>query len=332
MREGEDEMRRAITWTFVAAALAAGCGQDFAPFNEVTGLRVLAVRAEPPAITSGETAALDALVYEPDGDAVTYAWSWCPATLGAATGFACALPEADLVAALEQLAPGASALVPAYDMGTGPTAAFPYAIPAAAVGALCDAIAAQSAPAFVALPDCGDSLTITVRLEVSAGGESVTAVKQLHLLLEGATDVNENPSIGDAFAAPTSAGVDPRLDGVALSADAASALVAGKRYDLAVEVPEDASQLFTPAPTADEPNPAADRETLFLTWFVTGGETDAMRTGFIDGDASMDGLEENVWKTPDLASSGGTAELILVLQDERGGAAWTRRSIALSGR
>lgn len=323
-------MRRAVTYSMVAGALAVACGPEFDPFNEVIGLRVLAVRAEPPAIASGETAELDALVHEPDGGAASYRWSWCPMTLGSATGFECAVSEEDLRAGIDEVAPGASALIPPYDLGSEPTAAFPYSVPAAAISALCDAIASESAPAFIELPECGDSLTITIRLEVEAGGEAEIAVKQLPLLLEGAGAANANPSVGEVFAAPSSEGVDPRVDGVALPEDAAAPLLAGTRYDVAAEVPEDAAQAFVPAPTDDEPHPTEERETLFLTWFVTGGETGAVRTGFIDGDESMDDLEENDWKTPDAESGGGEAELILVLQDNRGGVAWTRRSVALS--
>mgnify|MGYP001432917068 CR=1 FL=1 len=323
-------MKRAIAVTVVVAALAVGCGEEFDPFNEVTGLRVLAVRAEPPAIASFETATLDALVYEPDDAAVSYRWSWCPMTLGSATGFECAIEEEDLKAGLDAVAPGASALVPSYDLGSEPTAAFDYLLPAAALTAMCDAIAAQSAPAFIELPACEGGFEITVRLEVEAGTEKVVAVKQLELLLAETEDANVNPVLGAVFAAPSSAGVDPRVEGSALAEESATELLAATSYDLALDIPENASQSYTPAPTADEPSPIAVRETLFLTWFVTGGETEAMRTGFIDGYDSMDALEENTWKTPDFLESAGAAEIILVLQDERGGVAWTRRSVALS--
>jgi hypothetical protein len=324
-------MKRAIAVSVVVAVLAVGCGETFDPFNEITDLRVLAVRAEPPALAPGQAAALDALVYQPDAGPISYAWSWCPMTLGSATGYECAVSEEELRAAFEQVAPGAGALVPSYDLGAAPTAEFSYAIPAGALAALCEAIASQSAPAFVALPQCADGLTLTIRLDVTAAGKTVTAVKQLPLLVEAADDANANPTIGAVYAAPAADRVDPLTDGLALDPDAPAALSTSTKYDLAVDVPEDASQLFVPAATADEPNPTADRETLFLSWFVTGGATDQMRTGFIDGDASMDGLEQNTWTTPDLASSGGAAELILVLQDERGGVAWARRSIALAG-
>ena len=325
-------MRRAIPTFLTLATLAAACGEQFSPLNEVTDLRVLAVRAEPPALVAGQTAALDALVYEPDGGTVSYAWSWCPATLGSATGYECAISEDDLKTAVDQVAPGASAFVPSYDLGTAETASFSYALPAGALSALCDAIAAQSLPAGVALPQCGEDLTLTIRLVVEAGGKSVTAVKQLPLLLDAAAEANANPSIGDVYAAPASDGVDPLDAGTELSPDAATPLAESTKYDVSVDVPDDASELFTPAPTADQPNPTADRETLFATWFVTGGSTDQVRTGFIDGDASMDGLERNTWKTPSLADSGGAAQLFLVLQDERGGVAWTARSIALGQR
>jgi hypothetical protein len=322
-------MRRHIALLTTAAALAAGCGQDFAPFNELDKLRVLAVRAEPPELAPGDIAAIDALVFEPDGDEVAYAWTWCPFSLGAAAGYECAVTEQDLAAAIEEAAPGAGAFVPSFDLGHESTAAFANLLPDGALDGLCDAVAAGSAPAFVDLPECGDRLVVTLRLDVSAGGETVTAVKELPLLFEASAERNENPAIGAVLAAPAASGADPLLLGIPLERSPSTALRAQTAYDLGVGVDDAASQRFTPEATDDVPDPAPRRETLFMTWFVTGGETDSTRTGFIDGDVDMHDLAHNGWTTPTLDDSGGEARIILVLQDERGGVDWTGRTVAL---
>ncbi|MCK9464175.1 MAG: hypothetical protein M0R80_31530 [Proteobacteria bacterium] len=322
-------MRRAMPLLLVAAAVAAGCGKEFAPFNELDKLRVLAVRAEPPEIAPGEAAAIDALVFEPDGDEVAYSWSWCPFTLGALDGYECAVTEQELAEAIEAVAPGAGSFVPSFDLGDGPSAAFANLVPPAALDALCEAIASDSAPAFVDLPECGDRLVVTIRLDVAAGGETATAVKELPLLFEAPAEPNANPAIGEIFAAPAADGADPLVAGAPLEFEPQSALRAETLYDLGADVEDAASQLFTPAATDDDPDPEPRRETLFMTWFVTGGETDSMRTGFIEDDADMDDLVHNGWRTPELVESGGEAQLFLVLQDERGGVGWTARSVAL---
>jgi hypothetical protein len=328
----EEAMIRTATAVAVLAALVAGCGDDFTPFNELDRLRVLAVRAEPPELAPGATTTLDALVFAPDGDAVTSAWSWCPITLGAAKGYECALSEQQLADAIDAVAPGAGALVPSYDLGQGAEATFANAVPPAALAALCDAIATGSAPAFVDLPTCTDRFVVTIRLEVAAAGETVTAIKQLPLLFDASAEENLNPALGGVFAAPAADGVDPLVDGTALSFGREPTMLrAGAKYDLGLEIADAAAQSFTPAATVDSPSPDPRRETLFLTWFVTGGKTDSQRTGFIDGDADMSDLAHNGWRTPSLAASGGAAELYLVLQDERGGVAWTARQIALAG-
>ncbi len=51
--------------TIGVALLALGCGETFAPESRVEGLRVLGIRADPPEIRPGASAALSALVVDP---------------------------------------------------------------------------------------------------------------------------------------------------------------------------------------------------------------------------------------------------------------------------
>ncbi|MDB4970274.1 MAG: hypothetical protein JWN44_5963 [Myxococcales bacterium] len=63
----------------VLACLAAlaGCNDDFAGAALVDGLRLLAVQAEPPEATSGETVSLRAFAVDTHGGPVAISWSAC---------------------------------------------------------------------------------------------------------------------------------------------------------------------------------------------------------------------------------------------------------------
>lgn len=63
----------------MAAALAlAACDEEFDPGSEITKLRVLAVQADSPFASPGESVHLEALSYDPEGRAITWAWAQCP--------------------------------------------------------------------------------------------------------------------------------------------------------------------------------------------------------------------------------------------------------------
>ena len=86
-----------------AVAVAAGCGEDFDPYNRLTGLRVLAIKAEPPAAgPGGECHAvaraglhptLTPLVFAPAGDVGHLPWSWCPLPGSASDGYPAAISD-----------------------------------------------------------------------------------------------------------------------------------------------------------------------------------------------------------------------------------------------
>src|SRR5262249_14432468 len=57
--------------------LLAGCTASFDPPSFVAGLRVLAVKAEPPEVAPGETTTLTALDVDTDGRAIAISWSRC---------------------------------------------------------------------------------------------------------------------------------------------------------------------------------------------------------------------------------------------------------------
>jgi hypothetical protein len=63
---------------FIAGiALMAGCSADFDPSSRVTGLRVLAVRADQPYAPPGATVQLSALAVDPAERPLTWGWGTC---------------------------------------------------------------------------------------------------------------------------------------------------------------------------------------------------------------------------------------------------------------
>lgn len=306
----------------VAVALTAGCAEDFESFNVVSKLRVLAIQAEPPELLPGESTELSALVYEPDGDDISYSWSWCPLATGASTGYECAVSEDDIEQLAESVFPGAGDLFPGFDLGHEPTATMAHSIDPMILQGFCDAILSSGAPSFVTLPDCEEELVVTVRLEVSGGGEMVTAVKEVALKMSDEAVVNSNPVIGDAEA--TGGGSSGAVE---MPQGEATELYGDTTYDLFVAVPQESSEPYVPAPTDEVPDPEETSEAMFMSWFVTGGSTDFKRTTFLPGEIGLDELGSNSWKTPKADESAGAATLFLVLQDERGGVAWTERQI-----
>jgi hypothetical protein len=324
---GERTTTPALFVALALAALGAGCGREFTAFNELDKLRVLGVRAEPPALGPGGSAVLEALVFEPDGDPIAWRWSWCPLAAGGQTGFECVLDEERLRQMADAMLPGAGALIPSFDLGDGPEAEFRYPLAPDLLRALCEAATSQELPAFVPLPDCSRGIDVSVRLEVSAGGETVVAVKDLPLYWDAADADNENPPVAWMTAA---------LGGAAageIQEDGGTALEPGAAYDLVVGVELAAAQLFTPPAVGGESAPEPRRERLFMTWFVTGGELDFKRTTFIDGEVGLDVLERNRWRPPrEEETPDGAASIFVVLQDERGGVGWLGRTVLLERR
>ena len=300
-----------------AALLVASCGPDdgFGAFTLVDKLRVLAVQAEPAALRPGETARLTSLVVAPRLDRAEYRWSWCPLSAGRDRGFDCVVDEAPLRERLEALSPGAGEGLPAFDLGASRTADLAHSLDPTLLQGLCRALISFEAPAFADLPTCEGALEVTVRLEVTAGDERETVVKQLPLAFAADAATNANPTLGAVRVAPEFGGEPSELP-----EDGSAELAWSKGYRLTVDVPE----------SAPEPLPTGDREVLFMTWFTTAGSVRDARTSFLEGVADLDALGENVWTAPDAdAPPELDPELLLVLQDERGGVTWARRRFAL---
>jgi hypothetical protein len=293
----------------IAGGLTA-CSGDFDPFNRVTELRVLAVQSEPAAPAPDETSVLTPLVYTPPGETVTgYAWSWCPF----ADGATCLLPEAELRAAAGE----AGAAIPPYDLGTGPTASFPHTIPVALLDALCEGTTQQ--PAVV---DCEGGFPVTVHVRVTTATTTVDTVRTLRLRRPG-DPANANPVI-DGITVVDGAGEHPVDDTPTLT------LPREAETELRLAVRAEMAESYPGFDLDDRPITA--RERLIFTWFVESGDTDAERTGFIDGVEPLEDAVGNLWEpAPVVDYPRDTARLIVVVRDDRDGVAWRSATVSLGG-
>ncbi len=106
-----------LSFVFLASCAAALPNEDGAIVDK---LRLLAARAEPPEISPGQTAALDALVIDPKGGgrSLTYTWLACDPDLNNFYGTVCS--NGDRLRDLAALARDPSV----HSLGTAPTASY----------------------------------------------------------------------------------------------------------------------------------------------------------------------------------------------------------------
>lgn len=328
---GEARMRRAgsrAALFVVGAAVAvfiSACGQEFEPFNLVEGLRVLAIRAEPPELLPGDRAEIVPLIHAPQGEAVSYRWSWCPFASGRVSGFDCVVDQETLDTLVLAFAPEQARKLPPLELGSEPVADFEYSFDPELLAGICRQLKEGFAPELAFIPECERSVPIVLRLEVRAGLERVEAVKELSLKLGSDDERNENPEVLGVFATVGADGVRTVLD-----EDGVTMLPREKRVSLEVEVePEEAENYVAPDPQRSG-EMLERRESLFMTWYVTAGSTEYGRTGYFEGEASIDGLLGNSWKVEKSDQpTAGPDYLYVVLQDNRGGVSWAARSIEI---
>jgi hypothetical protein len=302
---------------------AMGCGEDFAPFNEIEGFRLLGLAADKPALNPTQTATLTALVRS---DApTTYDWSWCPVTGGQDSAFGCLLDEAllnDLVGS--STGTGSPPTLPAFALGTSTTATFTHSISKEILRGACDLVQSTDLPRFALVPDCQEVFPITIRLEVTSGEETIIGIKSLDLLYD--TDQptpNQNPVIEAVRV------VLPQGSELVLPPNLPTPLQRGALYRILLTIPESAAESYIGVPP-DGTEPATLRETLVVSWLIRGGLVDSARTSFKEGESPLDETSTNLWRLPtELQYADGIAELVVVIRDNRGGASWVEREIVL---
>ncbi len=271
------------------ALLLLACGPELPRYGLLDGPRLLAVRADAPTLFETETTVVDALTYDPSGDPVDIAWSWCPWVGDSNSGFACLVSEQDFAAAVPS--------APPYDLGTESTATWSYGVAAADLQAFCTMASSTLPPPKGSFfpPECTDSMQIWFRAAIDGG--TIEAVKEVTVAFHTGVERNVNPTLDRIL-----------LDGTSLDANPTA-------------TPEDTLdwEAIPAKGTAQESAELGRTEELLWSWFSSAGESEWQRTGTIDGDVSIDDASTNEWTAPDEA---GDVDFAVVLRDERGGVDW----------
>ncbi|MBN2715867.1 MAG: hypothetical protein JXX14_08425 [Deltaproteobacteria bacterium] len=317
-------LKAALAMVLLSGALLLSCSEDFEKFTDVTNLRVLAIQVDPAELTPGDTGNISALVAAPANEPVTYQWRWCPVPTTALTGHECPVTDEMLVQLIADGAGQTGFEVPngsLFDLGNGESAAFPYVIDAGVLQLACNQVMARFGDQIPIVLDCDSRFATTIRLDVRAGDRTVTAVKELNLLLNPDAVPNANPLLGDVYGRTSESDVPP--------AELITRTFSGaETLHLRVAVNDASSEQFENI-SVETGATEVDFENLFMTWFITGGETEYGRTSYIAGETPFARLMENTWYLPSAEESGGQATLYVVLQDDRGGVSWIQRSVRL---
>lgn len=328
-------MRARLTITLLLTMpTLTGC-QDIAfdPPSYLVGLRLLAVKADPPEVAPGAQSQLAALVYNADAEAgaVEILWDACHLAPPANTGVA----EDCIVNAeapyLEPLGQGPSAIVTMPDL--------PY----------------TEAVNRFGLPDYTGGFYLPVRLRASAGEVSDTGIYKLRYGLPFQPP-NRNPTLTGVYVVedlddagvPGDAGSDIDDAGRPLPDDGGTAIVfdgdggsrpvrlrplddehplslaAGEKVTLRVGyAPGSAETYYT-----FEGNPLSESsvtpvevtEILRALWYAPAGSFSRNNTGTVKQD-NVFSLDKHV------PEPGTSIDLIVVAHEERGGTDWIRRTI-----
>jgi hypothetical protein len=265
----------------------AGCDDGFSPPSYLNSLRVLAIVASPPEVGLGERARLTPHIYALQGDALRAAvWSFCPLTLGAAQGFACALQSCE---------------VPLKPEDDGSVLVDPAALAAGCAAQLVQSPgqppgAAPSTKA--ALPERVES---AVRLSVSTvSGERRDAVARLEVWTGGLPQGARNR-------APVIQGVELDDAKAVTGQAAAEAAAEGDERIVRVRIAPASVDRFT-----DESGRQRTEE-MIISFFATAGRFE------YDREAGLDVTGR--WRAEQLEPGQTEAQIYVVARDLRGGQA-----------
>ena len=306
---------RIIPILAMVAMSTAACGEDFAPYNRLISPRVLALASDPPAPATGETTTFTPILYLPEGVAISsYEWSWCPFPGGASDGYPCMITEEELA----EFGP-AAASVPAFDLGTDPTATLENTLDPLLLGAICTGAPGQPPPV-----DCFMGFPAQIKLTITADdGTEITTIRRLLLRFDSTHEANALPEI---------TGLAALIDGSEVDLDGSASVTIPRATETIIRaaMAEASSETYTDLDEEGEPVSAMER--LTLSWFVESGDTNSGRTSFIDGFTEFADAIDNEWE-PALVDDypGETARIIVVLRDNRDGVAHAEASVTLGG-
>ncbi len=304
--------------------LVTGCGPQFDPASYLTGLRVLAIKAEPPELAPGQTATLTPLIFQPgqpggnDAGAPTFEWSLCNSVPKPGQSVDKSCFDTDL----------GDLTIP---LGEGPTIKVTMPnVPAEELG----------------VPDSTGGVYLPVILTVRSGSETVTAVYRLRYTNIIKTPFftgplqppNHNPHIEDVLIAyPDDAGTRP-LDDFAIHT--------GDRVSLRAQLPDSDREEY---PSIEGALSLPDggfsldggvhffdggisvgglqlvtvRETLRVSWFADVGRLDPDVTG------AEGKLDTTLYLDKYLVPPPADIDVYVVVRDDRGGTDFTVRKLLL---
>jgi hypothetical protein len=298
-----------------ALTLLGGCaGEEMAPYQRLTSLRVLAIQSNPVAPGPGETTTLEPLLYVPAGQSEPeLSWSWCPFPGSASEGYPCEFSSEDL-AELGEL--GVPLSLPPLELGVGPRVDFVNTMPPELLMLLCARLN-QAAPTLA----CRNGFPVQIQLRVKTDQDEVFAVRTLNLAFDPAQAQNVIPALP---------GLELRVgtDWTPVTEDFVGPVRRDEPNELRALITEDQAEFYQLATATGQA--VSQRERLTLSWFVESGDTKSRRTGFIEGVSSLEVLNENEW-SPDRKDDypRDTAEVVLVLRDDREGVSWWRHTFDL---
>lgn len=299
----------------LALVAIAGCDEmDFEEFGEISKLRTLAVRVDPPEIGPGEAAVIDALVAGADGP-MRMTWELCLFTDGPDEFYRCSEQDGEVLGAV---------------IGQTPEVVIPYDLVVESIGdveSICSELEDVELGDFVSLPDCDRGFPFTVRLTVELadgeGDDREIATAGLLLLTEDEAALDR-------------ANVPPEIEGLVVSGVATR----GQLVELPLtEEPLALQALVEPDTAAEEyarieedGTESEERERLQLSWFATHGMMERTRTFFAEGTVSTAELQSNelnLTKGTTPATVGDEGTIYIVLRDNRGGVDFLSRSFVV---
>jgi hypothetical protein len=290
----------------LGAVLTSACGGDFDPASRVTDLRVLAVRADAPYASPGQTVHLEALAADPEARPITWGWGLCvnPAS-PSAPGCLAALDRSTVV-----IANGRSTFdfgLPGDVIASLPAAAAAHA----AVGAVVVACPGELALREGAIPFvCADA--IDGRTKSTA--EYVVGVKRI---FARATDRNENPII---------TGVT--WDGAEWLASDVKEVIACEESgnDYGACTPKDQHRISVAILDASTESGvdsfgAPFREQVVVQYYATEGN--------FEHDVRLASDTTTGWSAR-RGAAGRTVTMWFVVRDDRGGVTWQERQVRVA--
>jgi hypothetical protein len=290
-------MRAAILLLSLLAGTAChNGGDDYGPPAHVTGLRVLAIKAEPPEIAAGQSSVVTALAVDTQGRSLTASWTRC---LGAPDGGVTLI-----VPARVSVLPDATDDLDCFNVDSAA-----YLQPLGR-GLTVDVIMPDVPARALGAPDRTGGVYLPLRTDVSAGSDSITATYHLRLATE--SPPNRNPRITGVVRVTAEAS-DGGVTAATPLDDAHPVVVhAGDSLTLRLTVADGSAETYSA-------NGQSLTEYLVASWFATAGTwMKDVRPPDADAVLLLDQL---------LPPSGSAVAIWAVLRDGRGGVDYVERKV-----